>query len=514
MYICPDARRLGSGDIRVVTMPLYHHLYNFISQNTLLHPDRPLVIGVSGGPDSLCLLHVLVRLRETYRFQLQAAHLNHCLRGTESDSDEQYVRHVAEKWGVPLSVSRKDTSLLASQQRAGMEEAARQERYRFLGRVAGQVGARTVCVGHNADDQAETVFMHLLRGSGLNGLQGMLPAGPYPIPELELRLVRPLLRTPRSAIEAYCRQHSLQPRTDHSNLDVTLLRNRVRHKLLPALEEASPGIRRRLCQLAQVVAADMCVLEVARDDSWRDVVSRESKGVVELDLEAWRALPLGLRRSTLRQAIAQVRGSLSGISFRHIESARATAEVGKTGARAGLPGGLELAMGYDRAVLSASRAIPLSSIDAPLLGDLSTVDLALPGDTALPGSCWNVRTGILPGTPKNLTAALANDDAETVYLDADKVGSELVLRQRRTGERFQPLGMGGKSALLSDFMINRRIPAAVRDRVPILSTGAGSQGDARAGQVLWIVGWRPDERSKVTEQTQRILRVSLSRHLD
>jgi tRNA(Ile)-lysidine synthase len=505
-------RRLGPiQSFRVVTMAFLGSLAAFLSETAILLPQDTVVVGVSGGPDSLCLLHALTQLRSQLGLTLHAAHLNHRLRGAESDVDEEYVRQMAAEWDVPLTVSAAEVAALAARWRIGVEQAARQARYQFLGQVAIQVAAEKVAVGHNADDQTETVLMHVLRGSGLTGLRGMLPAGPYPLPAFALTLIRPLLNVPRLAIEAYCREHQFQPRVDRSNLDPALFRNRLRHQVLPALEQVSPGVGGRLRQLAQLAAADLIVLERVLEETWKDIVRDESDAVIALDLNAWRGLPLGLRRSTLRRSIAQLHGLLDGLSFRHIENARSVAERGGTGARATLPGHLELAVSYDLLIVAPAPAAPVPAADCPTLGARSPVPLTVPGWTVLPATSWKVFARLLPANPQTRAAAYANQDTWSAYLDADRVGSELVLRPRMPGERFQPLGMGGRSSSVSDYMINSRLPADMRDRVPILSVLAGQPNQMEAGQILWIVGWRLDERVKVTEQTRRILLVSLSR---
>jgi tRNA(Ile)-lysidine synthase len=492
-------------------MTLPQSLTQYVADTATLTPGKTVVVGVSGGADSLCLLHALAQLQGQLGLSLHAAHLNHRLRGAESDDDEAYVRQVAADWDVPVTVSTFEVAALAAQQRIGVEEAARQARYRFLGQVATQRGAEKVAVGHNADDQAETVLMHILRGSGLTGLQGMLPAAPYPLPTFALTLIRPLLGIPRSAIDTYCRDQGLRPRVDRSNLDPALFRNRLRHQVLPALEQVSPGIGGRLCQLAELAAADLVVLERVVDETWKETVRHESDELIAVDLHAWRSLPLGLRRSTLRRSIAHLRGSLLGLSFPHIENARSVAERGGTGARATLPGNLELIVSYDRLIVAPAAGVRLPAPEPPLLGTTSPVRMKVPGWTVLPGTPWKVSASLLPSTPQTRAAASSNEDAWSGYLDADRAGTELVLRSRIAGERFQPLGMGGRSSSVSDFMINSRIPATIRDRVPVLSVGAGPQDELKVGPILWIAGWRLDERAKVTERTKRILLISFSR---
>ncbi len=469
-------------------------------------PKDKLILGVSGGPDSLCLLHILAQLRHQLDFSLYAAHLDHQLRGKESKADAEFVRQTAADWDIPLAITTVDVASLATDQKRGTEEVARQERYTFLRQVARQEGATKVLVGHNADDQAETVLMHLLRGSGLAGLRGMASVAPYPFADQDLTLIRPLLTVSRSTIVAYCQEHGLQPRADSSNLDTFFFRNRLRHDLLPLLEQISPGINGRLCQLAELVAADYVLLENLVNESWENVLRTDSDQVITLDITAWRTLPLGLRRSTLRRAVSRLRGSQRDLTFTQVENARRVAEMGECGAQATLPGRLRLTVGYGQLQVADEGIAPVPPSEWPMLDGDSTISLTIPGRTLLPGSDWQVDARWLSSDAETRVKASRNQDAWCAFLDADTVGTSLVLRPRRPGERFQPLGMGGKSSSVSDFMINYQIPRAWRDRVPILAL--------RTGQVLWIAGWRLDERAKITEQTSRILLISFLSSLD
>ncbi len=299
-----------------------------IEQHDLLTRGETIVVGVSGGPDSLCLLHLLRRLQADYNLALHVAHLHHGMRGAEADADARFVRSLANDWGLSCSVEMMDVPELARQQRLALEEAARRARYGFLIRVARKAGSRTIAVGHNADDQAETVLMHWLRGAGLAGLRGMLPCtlledyrlgfegwewepntdhsrsrprgtGPKPGKTMDrtgspktglrespstpawegkvsgLRLVRPLLEVPRSEIEAYCDSYQLEPRFDRSNLDTTYFRNWLRHEVLPLLAQHNPKVRTVLGRSAKVIADDHALLRSLLHDVWPQVVVEE-----------------------------------------------------------------------------------------------------------------------------------------------------------------------------------------------------------------------------------------------
>ncbi len=476
-----------------------------VSSQKLLEPGDQLVIGVSGGADSLCLLHLLAQLRPKLDLTLHAAHLDHQLRGSDSTADADFVRHIAAEWNVPITVESVDVAAIAASKKQGIEETARQERYSFLGRVASRSGITKVAVGHNADDQAETVLMHLLRGSGLDGLRGMAPSAPFPLTSTNLTLLRPLLNVPRSDIDDYLVEQDLLPRLDRSNLDLTYLRNRLRHQLLPLMEEISPRIGRRLGQLAELAAADLKVLENALDDVWDVLILDGPRRSVTLDRAAWRALPLGLRRRTLRRALVQLSGSLEGISFSHLEAARRLAETGSSGAESTLPQGIRLLVGDGCLKVTDDPQPEKAAPEWPHLGLDDPIALTVPGRTRIPGTGWDVVIMTYRSNPELRHSIERNQDEWCAYLDAAGAGTFLVLRPRRVGERFQPLGMGGRGTLVSDFMIDRGIPRQWRDQVPILVTGDSS------GRILWIAGWRLDERAKVTERTDEVLRISFHR---
>ena len=483
-------------------MSLVKQVRQTIECYDLLPRGEPVVVGVSGGPDSLCLLHVLRQLAGDYDLALHVAHLNHQIRGAEADADAAFVAALAAEWGLPCTVATRDVPTLARQPKLAVEEAARQVRYTFLAEVAGQVGSRTVAVGHNAGDQAETVLMHFLRGAGLAGLRGMLPRTPlsdYRLLEgqtgVALSLVRPLLETPRTEIETYCAEHGLQPRFDRSNLDTTYFRNRLRHELIPYLETYRPNVREVIRRTARVAVDDYALLREVLEEAWVKVARAAKDEAIILDLAGWRALPLSLQRATLREAVHRLRRNLRNISFCHIEDAVTVAREKATGAVASLPQGLRLTIGYEALTVSGEdyRPVPL---DWPALL-VSDLPLNLPGCTPLPGPAgWQVEARWL--LPEALPPDwLTNPDPWQAFLDARAAGEGLALRRRRPGDRFQPQGMAGRSKSLSDFLINTKVPAAWRDWVPLLVSG-----DDR---ILWVAGWRLGERARVTPKTERVL---------
>jgi len=482
----------------------------FIEQHGLLAPGDGVVVGVSGGPDSLCLLHLLARLREDYRLRIHVAHLHHGARGEDADADAAFVADLAREWGLPVTVVRRDVPAIARAHKLAFEEAARRVRYAFLAHVAGVVGATRVAVGHNADDQAETVLMHFLRGAGPAGLRGMLPAVPlstyrlldevsdFALPPSPPVLIRPLLGTPRAEVERYCADHGLEPRFDRSNLDTTYFRNRLRHELIPLLETYSPNLRRRLCRTADVVAADYALLERLREWAWGEVVREESPRAVVFDLATWRAQPLSIQRALVREAAYRLRPRLRDVGFVHVENGVRVAQRGNTGAEATLPGGLALRVGYDWLMVAEAGYEPPP--DGPTMPPDAEVAVALPGVTPLPGGDWVLEAEMPAGW--SLRRVEANPDRWTAYLDADALGGGLALRTRRPGDRFCPQGLGGHGPRLADWMINAKVPRAWRDRLPLLVAGE---------EIVWVCGWRVSEGAAVGPTTRRVARFRFRR---
>jgi tRNA(Ile)-lysidine synthase len=482
-----------------------------IERYDLLVAGDGVVVGVSGGPDSLCLLHVLRHLREEYHLRLHVAHLHHGTRGADSDADAEFVAALAAEWGIPVTVERQDVPALARARRMTLEEMARRVRYAFLARVAGDVGASKIAVGHNADDQAETVLMHLLRGAGPAGLRGMLPLTPItdyrmlePLTDRRTLhpapcIIRPLLHVPRSDVERYCADHGLAPRFDRSNLDTTYFRNRLRHELLPLLESYNPNVRARLCHTAAVVADDYALLTQLREQAWATVVREERESAIVFDQAGWQALPVALQRATLRQAAYRLRSTLRDVDFVHVENARRVGVSGETGAQATLPMGLALTVGYDTLTMGDAGDVGPPP-DEPLLWSVEPLPVQVPGKTVLPRSEWALEAELLQDWDVGQIAG--HPDPWMAHLDLDALAGPLVLRPRRRGDRFRPQGMEGHRVKLSAFMTNAKIPRAWRDHVPLLTA---------RDDVVWVCGRRIGEGVTVGPETRRVARLRFER---
>lgn len=467
---------------------LQQRVIGFIQEHSLVSAGDRLVVAVSGGADSVCLLHVLAQRQRELGVELHVAHLNHQLRGAESDADAAYVSELASQMGIPATIERRAAAAYREQQGYSLEEAARELRYTYLAQVAGAIAASRVAAGHTRNDHVETILMHLLRGTGVTGLRGLQPRSllPYGGDRGRIEVVRPLLEVTREETLDYCRRYRLAPRTDSSNLSPAFLRNRVRLELLPVLRDYNPGIDNALLRLATIAGDDVSFIEEQASRLWNEVATEEH-GAIYLDSSRLVSLPRAMQRQVFRLAMAQLRGSLKDVQADHIE-AMVDFLSRPAGKRLCLPDGLTLSTEYGRLVLSPTQTSPCP---LPPLGN--EFDINIPGQTLLPG--WRVKAEILQGQ------VYGGQNDFVASLDLDKTGKRLTVRKRRPGDRFQPLGMS-QTKKLQDFMVDTRIPRSWRARVPLVCSPE---------QILWVVGWRIDDRAKVTEATNTCLRLEFER---
>lgn len=324
----------------------------FVRQHHLIPAGKTLVVGVSGGPDSVCLLHLLARLYKNLNISLHVAHLNHILRGAESDDDADYVTKVANDLGLGITVEEREVRSYRAKHHLSLEDAARRLRYQFFADVADRLGTDVVTVGHTADDQVETILMRLVRGAGAKGLQGMQPVTAWPsLGCRNLWVMRPLLTVSRQETEAYCRRNDLAPRLDSSNLLPHQLRNRIRHELLPLLRSYNPRIHEALLRTAEALSSELSFIEEHVSRVWCDVVSN-SDGAFFVDKKQFAMLHPAVQRHLLREVVARLLGSLEDMEWKHIERMRASFDL-QTGKRVTLPRRLVLCVEKEKCRLAA-----------------------------------------------------------------------------------------------------------------------------------------------------------------
>ncbi len=493
---------------------------DFIERHSLLSPEEIVVIGVSGGADSVCLLHVLAKHRKRLGIELHVAHLNHMLRGAESEADAKYVSNLVDSLGIPTTIDKRDVAAYKIEGNYCIEEAARELRYAFLGRVAKEAGANRIAVGHTMDDNVETILMHILRGTGMNGLCGLAPCSPmvYNRQEMSvpadivsttksqqgnLLVIRPLLDITREETAIYCQEHQLDPRIDSSNLALSFFRNRLRLHLLPLLRQYNPSIDQALLRLANIAKEGNTFIEQQASGLWNELSSQENN-TIYLDRKHLASLPIALQRQLLRAAVTRLVGDTQDIEASHIEAARNLMSK-PAGKRISLPHGLSCHGGYGEIVITNTAKqsqLPLCPFP-PLAGE---IPLKVPGQTIFPG--WNVTASIVrertdsPSLQHTLGTSRRTYPGNFVAdFDLCKTGGKLFARQRRPGDRFQPLGLSMPKKLY-EFMIDAKIPRSWRSHIPIVYSPQ---------QIIWVVGWRIDDRVKTTKASKEILHLEFAK---
>lgn len=516
----------------------------YLEQHHLLPEKSTIIVAVSGGADSLCLLHLLHRLcgsgKQYPTVRLHVAHLNHQLRGQESERDATVVAQLARSWDLPVTIGSIDVSALARQEQRSLEEAARVARYRFLREVAqGQL----IAVAHHRDDQVETLLLHWLRGGGLASMVGLQPR--------QQDIIRPLLCVTHADILAYCKQHELVPLEDVSNSDLRFHRNRIRHQLLPLLAELNPGIRETLLRNAETMQVDFAWIEDQIDTYWPQIVSsqadkwpqdtisnghtvnqiptasddksQQGKDHISLNISMLRKLPLSLQRHLLRRVTAHLHAGQSALELRHYRLIEQLMDRESSGATLTLhlPNHLQVRCTGNTLEFQLVHEQPgkIKALTKPV-----EVQLPIPGRVAVAGTAWIATAEMLPDELlQPVHTALERQDwatvwhllpstGYTVYTDADKLISNqehhvlpmLRVRTRRNGDRIRPLGMADEKKV-QDILVDKHIPRVERDQIPLFFA---------ATHCIWLAGVHLDDRVRLSKETRNIVRLSIFQESD
>jgi len=452
-----------------------------IDRYRMTAPGETVLVAVSGGPDSVALVHLLHDLRIELGCRLAVAHFNHLTRGAQSDADEEMAAQVAGRLGLPFRAGRGDVPSAVGRG-ASLQVAAREKRYAFLREAAAFFGARRVALGHHADDQAETVLQHVLRGSGLRGLAGMPPVRGI--------FIRPLIEVRRQELEAYLAARGLSYRTDPSNFKTVYNRNRVRLELIPFLASGyNPRVVDSLNHLAQACREDEEYLAGEARAAWERIGSGDNRPAVELG--GLQRLPAALAARVVRTAWEKLRGNPDGLSFPQTRAVLDLASGGRTGAVLHLPGGVRVRRTYTHLLFEQGT----DGESCPPAVDRAFIrPLQVPGRTPVPelGCVFTASTPQVCPPLKSLPPT-------EVVLDLGRTGGELHVRVRRPGDLFWPLGLPGRIKL-KKFFIDRKVPRGKRERWPLVAAG---------DEIVWVAGLQPGHSCRVTEHTRRFVHLRL-----
>jgi tRNA(Ile)-lysidine synthase len=449
-----------------------------IEKYRMLSGGERLVVAVSGGPDSVALLHVLHSLRSTYQLDLHVAHLEHGLRGEDALEDQRFVEGLCRGLGLGLTARSVDVAERAAASTLSIEAVARQVRYAFLNDVLKETGATKIATGHNANDQAETLLLNLLRGSGIAGLRGIRPA-------MEGRIIRPLVEAKRDEILAYLADRHLDFRTDASNEDSTYDRNRLRKVLIPLIEtEFNPKIVDSLVRTASIfsLVAEHFDGEVERA---RRVCCRSEDGRVVLNLERFSQLALIVKLFTLYAVLRSLEGDDQVVSYDALVALVNIAERSRSGSRVDVGSGIAAIKEFGTLVIGRDVALP----------EPYEVSLVIPGTTRIDQVSRVIEVSVLREPPDSGDVYRSG---ETAYFDLDKLALPLAARSWREGDRIIPFGMAG-SKKVHDVFVDEKIPASERAGIPIICD---------KDEIIWIAGVRRSERARITDQTRTFVKIT------
>jgi tRNA(Ile)-lysidine synthase len=456
-----------------------------------LKGSKPLLVGVSGGADSLCLLSLLSALN----LSIVAAYFDHRLR-PESAQDGLSVAKVAASLNCGFVSASGDVRGMAERERLSVEAAARKARYTFLFEQAREIGAEAVAVGHTADDQVETILLHLLRGSGLDGLKGMSYRSLLPGFSTEIPLIRPLLGFWRSETAGYCAEHGLQPLEDRTNQDKRYLRNRLRLELIPQLESYNPGVKWHLWTLGQIAQASLSGTDEITDWVYRRCLIAESSGeYAALSSRELAELSDGWVTNMIRAAVERVRADPANLDFRALQRALRLIRRPEPAGQVDLTSNLALIKVHGR-VYIADRRFTLPTSEWPQVTPAERIELNLPCQTFL-SEAWRLRADIRAIQPGETVP----DDPLEAWLDMERLEQPLQVRAWRSGDRFQPFGMQG-TMKVADFFINLKIPRIARARWPLVIAGE---------EVIWVAGLRVSEKYRLTQNSRKAIHLVLER---
>ena len=460
-------------------LPLVHRVVRTVRSRSLFQRGQHIVVAISGGPDSVALLSILHHLRSSWELTLSAVHCNYGLRGAESEGDQKFVEAFCQGLGVSLHVRR--IGLHIGGRKTSLQAEARDLRYRVMQEIAEKCGADRIAVGHTADDQAETVLLWMLRGAGLTGLSGM-PAF------RDNKIIRPLYDTKRQEILTYLRTAGLLFREDSSNFKPHYLRNRVRREVIPILDRLVPSSVDALCRLADICRDDDRYLDQQITALSSSAVMRGPAGGWVVDRSFLLELPHALQRRCIRNLFRQGDDQLRSPSIRTVDHIIRLASKKRSGSSLDVKGGRVIVDAHQLQFVPL-QAREISPAGQPHGGCQEL--LSVPGELIWAGTGQRLqvqqqaRIQICPPLGKG-----------RILVDADRVSQPLMVRNWLSGDRFHPSGMGGHSKKLQDFFTDLKIPIAARSRIPLVVAPEG---------ILWVVGYRQDERWVPTATTKRCL---------
>lgn len=438
----------------------------------MIEANDSILVGVSGGVDSVVLLDILVKLRPVYNLTIFVAHLNHGLRGKVADEDEAFVVNLAEKYNVKVYTKKEDMLAYADANKISSEEAGRVLRYAFFDEIMQRENIQKIAIAHNKNDQAETILMRIMRGTGLDGIVGIKPVNG--------RIIRPLLFCSRAEIEAFESTEKLNHREDDTNKENIYTRNTIRNQLIPQLENLyNPNLVEGLSRMGQLLADDLEIIENQLEEILQKIAFQRQEKMVSFNRRVFLDLSLGLKRRVLRHAIQSIQGDLVNIEEKHIHNMIQLISQGKTGKEIHLTNGWIAKNNYDFFEISQPSE------------KYANYEFELEIGKKQSFGTFEIETFV----EDKIKIDFYTKDIFLKFFDYDRIKSSLKVRNRRPGDRIVPLGMKG-SKKIKDLFIDEKVASDKRNQIPLIVCG---------DEIVWVVGYRIGDGFKVSEQTKKVL---------
>jgi len=446
-----------------------------IEKYNMLSTGDHVLVGLSGGPDSVCLLYILNAIKSKYKLKISAAYIDHGLRPEDVPKEINFCKDLCDKLGISFYTQSINVKDYAKQEKLSIQESARILRYSALDHISITLNAKKIAIAHNADDQAETVIMRLLRGAGPAGLSG--------IPPVRKKIIRPLIEIEREAIEKFLSENKISYVIDLSNKSNKYLRNRIRNTLMPVIKSISPNSVKIISKTADIMREENDYVNVAVTKALMRLMSRKSDKKVELFCNPMEVLNIVILRRALRFAIDSVR-DLRKITYDHIEEIIKLIKKGKPGDRLYLPSEIRVIKGYTTLIITAEKP-----------KKLSTYEITEPKEVFLKEASLLLSLKEI----KREDIESFGDGKNTIYVDFDKLKFPLIVRHRKNGDYFYPFGFGMRKKL-QDYFVDEKVPRDERDIIPVIES---------EGKIVCIAGYRLDDRFKIDDNTKRCLEIKI-----
>lgn len=468
--------------MRVIELSLSDKVFENINKYELIQEGEKVLVGVSGGPDSLCLLHVLLSLKNKLNINLAVIHINHMLRGKEAYADETYVKSQCEKFGIENCSVILDVKNIAKKDKISNEEAGRKVRYEEFETYAKKINASKIAVAHNLNDQTETIILNIIRGTGLDGLKGM--------DFKRDNIIRPLLNIERKDIEDYCTKNSLMPRTDATNFEDTCTRNKVRLKLIPFISEYfETDINLSINKMKNLIKEDADFLEIITEEYFNKSLLSKTNSEICLDISKLDKLHNAIQKRVIRYALNELKGNLTNVSAVHIDSILDLVKNGKSGSKLKLVGTIEVLKDYGTLkIFSKNKIEEILDYEKKII---------IPGETKVVQTNSTIKASIIKKEYDFDFYDKINYKDNVQYFDFEIFTKDIVIRNRKNGDVFKPLKSNGTKKL-KEYFIDKKISRDMRDKISLV---------AEDNKIVWIIGHKISDTYKVSNKTKITLKL-------